>query len=199
MRTEVAQDLKWSSQAFVDLVWPTISESVGGGQLFPVEMSTGSDKSFLSKLDQVAGIDGWIVQNRHIFGIASRVQNAGNHLYKTFTVRTKRPHGKPEDTEYEKRRAQIRTRGSVWPLWTCQAYINREANTLVQAALAKTEDVIAAVTMKIGFPQKSYSGEQFWVVNWSDLWALGYQMTVISEGRIFGRNRAIDPFGEGDD
>lgn len=195
MRTEVANDLKWSSQAFIDLVWPKVSESVGGGELYPVEMSTDS-RAFLSKLDQVAGIDGWIVQNRHMFGIASRVQSAGDHLYKTFTVRTKRPHGKPEDTEYEKRRNQIRTKGSVWPLWTCQAYIDRSTNTLVQAAIAKTEDVIDAVTLKLGYERRAYSGEQFWVVNWSDLWLLGYQMTVVQNGKVYRRASPIDPFGD---
>lgn len=185
MRAEVAKDLKWSSRAFVDLVWPLFSPAVGGGELFPVEMSTNGAE-FLKKLDQVAGIDGWIVQNnRHMFGIASRVQNAGNFAYKTFTVRTKRPHGKPEDTEYEKRRAQIRTKGSVWPLWTSQAYLDRDTNTVVRAAIAKTEDVIAAVTMGLGWqPPKTYSGEQFWAVPWSHLWVLGYEMAVYTDGSV---------------
>lgn len=154
-----------SANAFNEIVWPVIHSAVGGGELVPVESVTSS--GFASTLDQVAGVDAWIVQqDRHVFGLASRVQ--WDQPYKTFTVRTRRPNGVA--TEFEKRYAQIATPGSLYPRWTCQAYVDKTKRVLLCAAIVLTEDLINAVVGKVGYQRSAYDGVQFWVAPWSDLW-----------------------------
>lgn len=166
VRAEVAADMTESARDFDRIVWPSIKAAVGGGELIPVESVSAS--GFAAKLDQIAGIDAWIVQrDMHMFGLASRVQ--WNVAYKTFTIRMRRPNG--ATTEYEKRKAQIATSGSVYPKWTCQAYV--KGGALLTAAMATTKDVIAAVSLGIGYERTAYDGVKFWVVPWADLWNAG--------------------------
>lgn len=170
-----------SAKAFKALVWPTIAPEIGGGELVPVESVTADD--FKAMLDMIAGIDAWVVQqDRHIFGLASRVQAMrpewNNGLpWNTFTIRTQRPSGEP--TEYQKREEQISTAGSLYPRWTCQAYTNAEMTGLLTAAVALTQDVIAAVRLGKGYDQRAYSGEKFRVIPWGDLWKAGCRSLVV--------------------
>jgi hypothetical protein len=185
MRKEVADDLSRSAAAFERVVWPAVSPLIGGGQLVPVESVTA--EGFTAVLDQVAGIDAWVVQqNRHIHGLASRVQwmPRGCAPFNTFTVRIARPRGAA--TEYQKRCEQIEN-GSLYPRWTCQAYLQEGTDGLLTAAVARTEDVIAAVTAKVGRSRSAYSGERFWAVPWRPLVQGGCQSLhyVDGSGRVW--------------
>ena len=172
MRREVAADLSNSARDFKDVVWPRISDAVGGGDLIPVESVTVDQ--FAAELDRIAGIDAWIVQRgTYMLGVGSRVQwvATGAVPFNTFTVRMRRPNGVP--TEYEKRKAQIATSGALYPKWTCQAYLEKAESGFLTAAVAATDDVIGAVDLGIGYKRTAYDGVQFWVVPWGDLWRSG--------------------------
>ena len=184
MRAEVAADMTESARDFDRVVWPSIKPAIGGGELLPVESVSAS--GFAARLDQVAGIDAWIIQrDMYMFGLASRVQ--WDVAYKTFTVRMRRPNGMA--TEYEKRKAQIATSGSVYPKWTCQAYV-RDGGLLC-AALASTKDVIAAVSLGLGYERKAYDGVTFWVVPWRDLWNEGcVSLHVLDQSGLHSRDAA---------
>ena len=122
MNACVANDINWSSKAFITLVWPTISACCGGGEIVPVE---GTDRKMF---DIHAGIDAWqyVSSDGAIRGIASRVQydtGKNGYPYNTFTIRWSRPNC---ETEYKKRHEAIfGKRGYVWPFLTVQAYLNK--------------------------------------------------------------------------
>jgi hypothetical protein len=166
VRREVADDMHNSACGFKTVVWPRVNVLLGGGELVPVESVTADQ--FARQLDQIAGIDAWIVQGgTYMFGLASRVQWVSRGPFNTFTVRMRRPNGVP--TEYEKRKAQIATSGALYPKWTCQAFLAKADSEFLTAAIASTDDVIRAVGMRIGRPGTAPDGVQFWIVPWGDL------------------------------
>lgn len=187
MSLSVENAIRRSSKDFVEVVWPQVSGPLGGGDLIPVETVTANH--FATILDRTAGIDAWIVQrDRHVFGLGSRVQwmREDQVPYKTFTVRLKLPSGRP--TEYAKRQDQIATRGSIYPEWTAQAYLADGDRRLLTAALASTRDVIAAVTLGVGFERSNPDGTRFWCVPWRDLWSGGCQsLHVIDSNGLHSR------------
>jgi hypothetical protein len=162
MSNDWQADMSESSRYFCDLVWPVIRAAVGGGDMVPVESVQSTE--FTRTLDIVAGIDAWIVQGHHIFGIASRIQY--DTSWETFTIRMSRPNNSV--VEYQKRRDQIATPGSLFPRWTVQAYVDRSGPKLLAAGAVLTEHVIQAVTDQIGYMQMTYNAE-FWVVPWDKL------------------------------
>lgn len=146
-----------------------VSSLLGGGELVPVESVTANQ--FAAQLDQIAGIDAWIVQkDSYMFGLGSRVQWV-KRPFNTFTVRMRRPNGVP--TEYEKRKAQIATSGALYPKWMCHAYLAEANSCFLTAAVALTEDVIDAVDRKVGRKRTAYDGVEFWEVKWREMWQGG--------------------------
>lgn len=107
------QALARTARAFVGVVWPTISPSLGGGQLISEE-----DPDRSSSLDNLGGVDYWQVRNGVLHSLASRVQWVLG--YKSFTIRAVLRHGGP--TELQKRAQAIAT-GGLYPERTVQAYL----------------------------------------------------------------------------
>lgn len=135
------KDLSWSSKAFLELVWPVLSQRIPG-ELVPVETNT---KDHLAHaFDMLSGIDAWhIVNGTGIKGIASRVQDGES--WETFTIRKSRNSG--TKTEYQKRKEAIETGEWLYPYWTVQSYItDRNNGELLSFALTKTERLINMIT-----------------------------------------------------
>jgi hypothetical protein len=118
------KDLDWSANAFSSLIWPVLSEIIGG-ELIHVEQIT--EISFAKDFDQLSGIDAWhIIKDKAIRGIASRVQECPLQFkpYNTFTIRKERNNSK-YPTDYEKRKKAINSnKGWLYPHLTIQAYIS---------------------------------------------------------------------------
>jgi hypothetical protein len=146
MRHEVASDLKRSSTAFTEIVWPRIAEPwFGGGEIIPVEAVT--QEVFSKHLDTLAGVDAWLI--RAAFGItaiASRVQFVrGSRPFNTFTIRAWRSSGL--DTELQKRLRSLNEpdRGYLYPHVTIQAYLQSGTNEFLSVAAILTRDLFAHV------------------------------------------------------
>lgn len=128
----VAQAITRSSAAFMDVVWPAMEPSLGGGEIVPVEDALGSP--FARYLDY-AGHDYW--QWRRDMGLvrllASRVQ--WDQWWPTFTIRVITDRGN-RDTEYSKKWRALEHRLDGWllPAITVQAYINTRTDSLHSAA-----------------------------------------------------------------
>lgn len=188
MPNEIERRIDKSRSRFINCVWPIMGSIVGGGDIISAEDPTAGPLAAL--LDKIAGIDHWVAKPPLIFGIASRVQNADDHHYKTFTIRYKLRNG--ARTEYEKRIRQITTSGAVWPHWWCHAYVSPTRDRLIMAAIAHTASVIQSVG-SIGYLQtNSYDGTAFWVTPWKELWDTGCAMSIYDNGTMTSRknNRA---------
>jgi len=147
MSRSVGSDISNSRRAFVNLVWPQISERwFGGAELEPVEDERDSLKH---AMDSISGVDYWTVGD-NLQSIASRVQNCN---YSTFTIRMRR-NQTGNDTEFQKRKHALDSEG-LSPDWVVQAYVdvpvdtNRRNDTwrvndgeLLNAAIAKEDELI---------------------------------------------------------
>jgi len=177
MTKQWQKDLSLSARRFTKVVYPEIRDCwFDGAAVAPVE--SVSKKQFADELDQLAGVDYWVVKSEHgMRGLASRVQT--HRDWSTFTVRHSRPSG--VDTELQKRRESI-NEGYLYPYWTLQAYVPN--GSLENVARCQTEDLIEYIdTGKRGehyTDRSSPSGEQFFTVHWAD----------------FGRRYSIDIYSD---
>jgi len=140
VRLDVARDLSESAQAFVSVVWPSLSGTVRSGEFLPMEAvdACGLAKDF----DVLAGIDAWQkLPGVGIRGIASRVQFC-LEPWDTFTIRYERDSG--AETEFAKRLSAIRDNGGwLYPSLTIQGYVARADGgfALLSAAVVRTKDL----------------------------------------------------------
>ncbi len=130
-------DLARSADAFEHIIWPTIREHVGGGRLIRTERQRDA---LCYALDTEAGVDYvQCVQHYGVRGLAARVQ--AGWRYSTFTVRAHRLSG--TETEFSKRIRQLddvgQGRGWIYPVFTVQAYLDREWGTLQRVAVVNTQ------------------------------------------------------------
>lgn len=178
------QDLSDSAAAFLRVVWPAISNMVGGGRIYPIE--TVTNDLMTEMLDKYSGIDAWhLSDGRQLRGIASRVQ--WGNAWNTFTVRYSRDTG--SKTEYEKRKTDIDS-GSGWlyPHLTVQAFVDGDKKSngdLLSVAVIKTASLIDAcskivakqVPDRCGGIRRTGNAVFIWV-SWSYLQASGYAVKV---------------------
>lgn len=142
MNNIVKADLKKSSVALLEIVWPKVRDLCGGGDIIPVE--SVADSNIATKLDRVSGIDALQIGSTDgvawIRGVSSRVQFVTKTAYKSFTIRSTRTTGSV--TELAKRRLALTSPGDgyLFPGITIQAYIIGES--LDYACIAKTSDLI---------------------------------------------------------
>ena len=142
MDSQLITNLKDSNYEFIRLVWDQIKNTVGGGELLPIE--TIQDNRIAKMLDMNCGIDFWQILNPSgIRGIASRVQwldwYSSLNPYNTFTIRYKKANGWA--TEYEKLKRAFTTPGCFYPQYFCQAYVKlpRREGDLISCAVADTK------------------------------------------------------------
>lgn len=136
----IEDDIALSARLMRDIVWPTVSDTFGGGRLETVE---GLTDPFATRLDQLAGIDTlWHKPSISApFGVAARVLN--DIGFDTFTVRSKLPSGAP--TELHKRWEGI-IHGAMYPEWMIHAYI--KGGVVTSCALARTCNVLPALSIE---------------------------------------------------
>lgn len=164
------RDLGKSAKQFVDIVWPNVTDEwFGGGDVAPVEAV--SEEDFADKLDQLAGIDYWVVQSDEgMRGIASRVQSGKYGDMSTFTVRYRRKSG--VDTEFQKRKQAIEN-DYLYPYWTIQAYVQR--GKVDNAAVVRTDDLIRYIDrgeLDVHYGENGTQTDgaaRFYYIHWKDL------------------------------
>ena len=144
------RDLRNSSRAFLEFVWPQIRDQLGGGEVIPVESVT--DSAMANQLDQLGGIDVWHVRSASgIRGIGSRVQQT-KVPYASFTVRKTRTSG--AETEWTKRKRALDSRhGWLYPALVVQAYVEDfDRGPLLYACMASTRELFK-------FAEELFSGQ----------------------------------------
>jgi len=175
-------DLKDSSYDFVRVVWPVLEKTFFAGfEIIPNELLTAKNTNDIAEklavaLDQLAGIDYFVVRNRKgMKSIASRVQwGSINRFYppNSFTIRKERITG--GETEYKKRLDSI-DNGFICPYYTVQAYVSdpRKTGELLTFAVVKTEELFKYIrngdeTGSVKILETKDKSAKFFVVYWDE-------------------------------
>ncbi len=141
----IAEKIKASSQAFVDHVWPQVSELLGGGRILPVE-ATKDAQFFAQLLDTYSGIDMLHVDDQRslLRGLATRNQRT-KKLFETITIRFSRPGG--HDVEFHKRLRALNEPEYGWmcPALIIHSYFTPDYASLRATAIAPVRDVIRLI------------------------------------------------------
>lgn len=141
MYEDVLHDMTDSASDFLRVVWPELSQVIGGGTLLPMETMT--DSVIAREFDILAGIDAWQIHSTHgIRGLATRVQwidTTRYRPYNSFSVRYARD--SDTRTEYAKQTASLGRPGWVSPGLTVQAFVAKPVGhgDLLSCAAVKTE------------------------------------------------------------
>lgn len=137
-------DVDWSANAFLNITWPVIQESLGGGELFSLE-DIANDSTLSRMFDIGAGVDAVQVlpNGRGFRSIAQRCQQRppgtnGRYPWPSFTIRKWRESGMT--TECEKRDAAI-AGNYLYPNITVQTYLETKEGPYLQISVAETKDI----------------------------------------------------------
>lgn len=165
-KANVQRDLKRSSEAFINIVWPVVSGCCGGGEILPVELM---NNSLAFHMDVISGIDFFQIMPDGCRGIASRVQHSSKNdvNWRTFTIRESRI-GSTGETEYEKRKRAIDSHGRfMMPYLTIQSYIAKDGS-LLGCGVARTVDIFRAIEDG-KFERGKYDNATFFAVKYKDI------------------------------
>jgi hypothetical protein len=135
-------NLSRSATDFLEVVWPSVQELCGGGDIVPVEAASDDLKD---RFDVLSGIDLWQChQQKGMRGIASRIQWRYVHRgIRSFTIREGRKSG--NKTELHKRIESFYGNGDwLFPALTIQAYLtDDEERRLLYCCIVRTRDLYA--------------------------------------------------------
>jgi hypothetical protein len=97
------------------------------------------NESVARMMDMYSGVDGMMLYDDSLSGVAFRIQNHSDKNWGTFTIRYSRSSG--SETEYNKRIKQIYgNHPSFYPHYTCQAYFNTQKE-LIGGAFCLTKSL----------------------------------------------------------
>jgi hypothetical protein len=138
------EDLSDSARSFQEVVAPVVSEWIGG-ELVSNEGVMESETA--ERLDQESGIDVWrFEQGQGTVAVASRIQFGDNSLdrndvpWNTFTVRYERSSG--VETEFQKRKRDLRRPENLVPYYTVQAYLTEPEGEIFSIGMVDTQSLI---------------------------------------------------------
>lgn len=138
-------DLSDSARSFQSVVAPIVSDWIGGEL---VSNEGVMDSETADRLDRESGIDVWkFEQGEGTVAVASRIQFGENAIddredapWNTFTVRYERSSG--VDTEYQKRKRDLRRPENLLPYYTVQAYLTEPEGEIFSIGMIDTESLI---------------------------------------------------------
>lgn len=165
LNTKVKEDMDRSIKAFERIVWPELSARLPG-KIIRVEGNAGR---MFESLDQLSGIDMWLVSDNGMRGISSRVQVCPDRrAYNTFTVRKARDSG--AKTEFQKILDAISSDDNrVYPSLAIQAYVSAwENGKFLSCGVAKTSKIIQYILNGYAKVNRTTNAE-FYIVPFADV------------------------------
>lgn len=116
-------------------------------------------------LDFQCGIDGLVLTDEAVFGIAHRVSYLPYH---TFTIRTKDVSGKPTEIDHIKR-------SGIKPRYHIQTLVGEDGK-ITEVAIVKTADLLTAILQGYGRVINKPNCDAFVTIGWDTLNILGIQV-----------------------
>lgn len=133
-----------------------------GGKIISVENHSCEVEAIL---DFQCGIDGLVLTDDAIFGIAHRVSYLPYH---TFTIRTKDLSGRPTEIDHI-------SRSGIKPRYHIQSIVGEDGN-ISEIAIVKTADLLTAILQGYGRVIDRPNRDTFIAINWKTLTNLGIQV-----------------------
>ena len=177
------EDLAMSSKAFVDVVWPEIRGSIGGGT---VRVTEGSRDGTDLMLDQEGGIDAWQRTDRGTLrALALRVQDGTFAKNWTTTTRLRRDSGAL--TQHAKQLRAVEENGNL-PALTIHAYVTADRSRLMLAGIVETRAMVehlagcfaGSSASGAGCYERRTSNATFIASEWRHLMASGVPVVVVA-------------------
>lgn len=125
--------------------------------------------------DYKCGVDGLLVHNAGVYGIAHRV--GYDVAWNTFTIRVKDSSGAKTEIDH------LNSDG-IKPYYHVQSYV--KGDVLLSMAIARTIDIVDYIE-KYSPPIKtaSKSGDQFTVIKWSDFKSAEYKIKILKGSDLY--------------
>ena len=136
-----------------------------GGKVISTENHNSEVEAIL---DFQCGIDGLVLTEDTVFGIAHRVSYLPYH---TFTIRTKDLSGKLTEIDHIKR-------SGIKPRFHVQTVCVNDKPTIM--AIAKTADLVYAINHHMYTTKTAFSGDKFAVLDWDYLINNGINIDIIN-------------------
>lgn len=153
------------SAKMFNMTIPIIEQQLNG-KIITIEQNN----DYLSQLlDKKCGVDGLLIHNKGVYGIAHRV--GYNKDWSTFTIRVKDSSGAKTEIDH------LCSTG-IKPYYHVQSYI--KGDIILSMAIARTNDIVDYIE-KYSPPVKvtPTSGDKFTIIKWSDFEAAGYKIKII--------------------
>lgn len=142
-----------------------MAEQTLNGKIISIERS-GSQ--IANVLDLKCGVDGLLIHNEGVYGIAHRV--GYNKDWSTFTIRVKDSSGAKTEIDH------LNSNG-IKPYYHIQSYI--KGDVILSMAIAKTVDILDYIERcSPCIKTNPTSGDQFTIIKWSDFEAKGYKIKI---------------------
>ena len=153
-----------SAKAFKQII--PIAEQTLNGKIISIEQN---DDQITKLLDTKCGVDGLLIHNKGVYGIAHRV--GYDKDWSTFTIRVKDSSGAKTEIDH-----LIST--GIRPYYHIQSYV--KGDIILSMAIARTNDILDYIkryspTVKVN----PISGDQFTIIKWSDFEAAGYKIKIL--------------------
>ena len=134
-----------------------------------INLESQDDNNVAKLLDQKCAIDGLLIHNKGVYGLAHRV--GYNYDWHTFTIRIEDSTSSCTEIDH------LKSTG-LKPKYHIQSYI--KGDVVLSMAIAKTEDLVDYIekySPKI--KTCSTSGDKFAIIDWTEFKAVGYKIKIL--------------------
>lgn len=149
------------SANYFEQIIPTLQKYFGG----KIITTENHNSEVELTLDFQCGIDGLVLTDDTVFGIAHRVSYKPFH---TFTIRTKDVSGRPTEIDHI-------TRPGIKPRYHIQTLVNKDGK-ITDIAVVKTADLLTTIMLSHGKVIERPNCDAFVTIGWNTLNILGIQV-----------------------
>ena len=160
-----------NSANIFSIVIPIIEQQLNG-KIISIEQN---NDQITKLLDTKCGVDGLLIHNKGVYGIAHRV--GYDVAWNTFTIRVKDSSGAKTEIDH------LCSTG-IKPYYHIQSYV--KGGTILSMAIAKTDDIVDYIE-KYSPPIKTAgkSGDKFTIIKWCDFDKAGYKIKILKGSDLY--------------
>lgn len=166
------KDSAKKSSLMFNLIIPYAERELGGKI---INLEVKDDNEIAKLLDQKCAIDGLLIHNKGVYGLAHRV--GYNYDWHTFTVRI-------EDSVSSYTELDHLMSSGLKPKYHIQSYI--KGDVVLSMAIARSEDLVTYINNYSPKIKKcSTSGDKFAIIDWFEFKDAGYKIKILKGSDLY--------------